>query len=71
MKVIRYYRVFQLYCCRRILIFLTVSIITDILYAQEIWTKDDSVKLSQILSNETPIYIDSALKKGIRTSFYR
>lgn len=69
MKVIRYYRVFQLYCCRRILIFLTVSIITDILYAQEIWTKDDSVKLSQILSNETPIYIDSALKRELEHLF--
>lgn len=31
--------------------------------------KDDSVKLSQILSNETPIYIDSALKRELEHLF--
>lgn len=52
-----------------VIIFIAFCFFTNLLCAQVIWTKEDSVKLSKILDSEMPIYIDSDLKKELEKSF--
>lgn len=63
-KIIQCYCAFKTHLFGKIIVFIVFSFFVDILSAQEVWTKEDSVKLSKILNNETPIYIDDDLKKS-------
>ena len=68
-KMILYYCAFKTHLFGKIIVFIVFSFFADILSAQEVWTKEDSIKLSKILNDETPIYIDDALKKELENSF--
>lgn len=69
MKIIHCYCTFQIHRFRKIIILITFSFIADILCGQEVWTTEDSIKLSKILNGETPVYIDDDLKKELENSF--
>lgn len=68
-KIIQCYCAFKTHLFEKIIVFVVFSFFADILSAQEVWTKEDSIKLSKILNDETPIYIDDALKKELENSF--
>lgn len=68
-KIIQCYCAFKTHLFGKIIVFIVFSFFADILSAQEVWTKEDSVKLSKILNDETPIYIDDDLKKELENSF--
>ena len=68
MKVIHCYCPFKMHFFEKIIVFIVLSFIADILCAQDIWTKEDSVKLSKILNSETPISINSDFKRELEKS---
>lgn len=68
-KINQRYCAFKTHLFEKAIVFVVFSFFADILTAQEVWTKEDSIKLSKILNDETPIYIDDALKKELENSF--
>lgn len=69
MNVIRGYFVLKLHLYEKFVVFIAFCFFSNFLCAQAVWTKEDSVKLSEILNSETPISINSDLKKELEKSF--
>lgn len=53
------------------LIFVVTPFISLSSFAQEEWTRNDSLRLSKILNNEIPITINDAFKKELEEAFTR
>ena len=68
-NIIRNFCKLKLYLHNGLVLFIAFYFFSNLLCAQTVWTKEDSVQLSKILGSERPIIINSDLKRELERSF--
>lgn len=69
MDIIRLFCEFKLFLHNGFVIFIAFCFFSNLLCAQTVWTKEDSIHLSKILESEKPIIISNDLKNELERSF--
>lgn len=69
MNIIHFFCEFKLFLHNDFVIFIAFCFFSNLLCAQTVWTKEDSIHLSKILESEKPIIINSDLKNELERSF--